>query len=34
MEWPYESEEVFRLPSAFTRTGEDGDGDYPGDDDA
>ena len=30
--WSYESEEVFRLPSAFTGSGEDGDGDYPGDD--
>ena len=30
--WPYESEEVFGLPSAFTGAGEDGDGDYPGDD--
>ena len=29
----YESEEVFRLPSAFTGSGEDGDGYYPGDDD-
>ena len=29
----YESKEVFRLPSAFTGSSEDGDGYYPGDDD-